>query len=231
MNNTTELLNLLKVEEPKEYFVPIKKNFIKENIKLILRKTKIDLDFFYNNSFSIEQASRNKPYTFQMAKILKEELKPNSIIDFGCGSGDILKECKKLNINILGIDGSKYCVRNSLIKEIYKQDLRKSFNLNKTFDLGICLAVGEHIGEEYSEQLIENIIRHSDTILFASATEGTIGIEHINCQSVEYWINKFEHYNYIVNYPKTIRLRLLFSNIKGIEFYYINSLIYLEKKK
>ena len=80
-------------------------------------------------------------------KLIKEYNLKNSssILDVGCGKGFLLFEIKKLlkNIKILGLDKSKYAIRNSpkSIKKFLKiGDAGKKMNfLNKKFDLAISL--------------------------------------------------------------------------------------------
>lgn len=80
-------------------------------------------------------------------KLIKEYNLNNSssILDVGCGKGFLLLEIKKLlpNIKILGLDKSKYAIKNSpkSIKKFLKiGDAGKKMNfLNKKFDLAISL--------------------------------------------------------------------------------------------
>ena len=85
--------------------------------------------------------------TLLAKKIIKSYSLHNDskILDLGCGKGFLLYEIKKIlkNINITGIDYSKYAIKNSK-KEIKKNlvygNLNNKLNFkNKSFDLVLCI--------------------------------------------------------------------------------------------
>jgi hypothetical protein len=75
-------------------------------------------------------------------------------------------------------------------------DLTKSFQLNRRFELILCLEVAEHLSPNAADGLIDSLIAHGDTILFNAACPGQPGQHHINCRWPSYWQDLFNRRNY-----------------------------------
>lgn len=152
------------------------------------------------------------PYLIQI-------FKPQSILDVGCGTGTWLKSALALGItDIKGIDGA-YIDEGKL--EIDRSnfqafDLRNAIDLNRKFSLVLCLEVAEHLEEKYADVIVENLIRHADTIVFSAALPCQGGQNHVNEQPFEYWIAKFYKHNY---YPLDI-VRQKFWNNPKVDWWY-----------
>lgn len=133
--------------------------------------------------------------------IIVDALNPKSVVDVGCGIGTFLHEFRNSGIqDVLGIDGP-WVNRSKLEKYIDPElflevDLEKGFNLNKSFDLALCLEVAEHLSESSADTLVNTLVSLSDIILFSAAIPGQGGQNHLNEQWPEYWINKFKKKDY-----------------------------------
>lgn len=131
-----------------------------------------------------------------------ERLKPQSIVDFGCGSGQWLGEAyrKGGRTRILGIDGS--WVDKSVLafpaEFFIEKDLSKKIELGERFDLAVSLEVAEHIGESAADTFISNLCRHADVVLFSAAFPLMGGTGHVNEQYPSYWAKKFSMHGYRV---------------------------------
>jgi SAM-dependent methyltransferase len=129
-----------------------------------------------------------------------------SLIDVGCGIGTWLKVAKDLGVSdILGVDGD-YVDRKVLSKYIDEdnflaRDLTKPLELYRTFDLALCLEVAEHLPFESADILIDSLCNHSGTILFSAAIPFQGGQNHLNEQTPNYWIGKFEQRGFQVYDP------------------------------
>src|SRR5690606_34721344 len=78
--------------------------------------------------------------------IILDQIKVDSLIDVGCGTGTWLTVFEKNGVtDYLGIDGD-YVDRTKLYIDpdrFQAYDLREEFDLKRKFDLAICLEVGE----------------------------------------------------------------------------------------
>jgi SAM-dependent methyltransferase len=182
-------------------------------------KTKYIHDEIIHNSGAAEQ----------VLPVLFSIFKPKSILDVGCGLGNWIEVAKKLGVEeVVGVDGSY--VNRTLLKiddkEFIEKDLAKPFDLNKNFDLAICLEVAEHLPETSADAMIQSIVAHTDVGIFSAAIPGQGGQNHINEQWPTYWQELFQKYDYdMIDYfrPK------IWNNTK-IEFWYRQNIFLVVKK-
>lgn len=170
-------------------------------------------------SFKFNDAAYNTNSAKSVIPFLTDKFKIESVIDIGCGTGTWLAVAKENGINdIIGLDGayvdrSFLHIESDLFKE---QDLSKTFNLNRKFDIAFCLEVAEHIDAANADNLVASIINHADLILFSAAIPGQDGEGHINEQWVDYWIEKFKKHNFVF-YDV---MRPHFWNDRNVEWWY-----------
>src|SRR5262249_20771877 len=99
------------------------------------------------------------------------DFKPRSMLDVGCGPGTWLRAALDLGIgDVKGVDGleldeSTLFVDNAIIQRC---NLTTPFALNRSFDLALCLEVGEHLEEAAASTLIDSLTKHADHILFSA---------------------------------------------------------------
>jgi SAM-dependent methyltransferase len=131
--------------------------------------------------------------------LVLRELAPRSILDVGCGAGAWLSVYRDLGItDIMGIDGDYVRPEQLLIPadRFRGLNITETFSVDARFDLVQCLEVGEHIPESASADLVANLTRHGDRVLFSAATPGQGGENHINEQSFEFWRRLFGEHGY-----------------------------------
>ncbi len=131
---------------------------------------------------------------------LLPQIRARSVLDVGCGRGTWLKAAEDCGIHeAVGVDGvpipesELYFPASAFLV----RDLTKPLDLKRRFDLVMCLEVGEHLGAEHAPQLVENLARHSDVILFSAACPGQPGQHHVNCQWPDYWQGLFNRAGYV----------------------------------
>ncbi|MGH1570329.1 methyltransferase domain-containing protein [Methylobacterium sp. P31] len=104
--------------------------------------------------------------------ILLDIFKPKDILDVGCGDGIWLKKAKELGFAVAkGVDGPWTNLEELLIpaKDVTIHDLEESFYLGRKFDIAISLEVAEHVSNKSSDIMVDNLVKHSDVILFGAA--------------------------------------------------------------
>ena len=126
--------------------------------------------------------------------------KPESIVDFGCGTGTWLAAARQINrdIQIIGVDGDYVDTDMLMIDKEYflPRDLSKELDLHRKFDIAMSLEVAEHLEEKYADIFVDTLCRHSDIILFSAAHVGQGGDGHVNEQPISYWVEKFQKRGY-----------------------------------
>ena len=145
---------------------------------------------------AIKSAEEVLPIFFSLLKKA-----PLSVVDIGCGTGAWLHKAQALGVfDVLGLDG-EYVQKEMLLipqDRFMATDLTSDFKINKHFDLAICLEVAEHISSKYSENLIKNLTKLSDLILFSAAIPGQGGTHHINEQWPSFWFHYFKKFGFIM---------------------------------
>jgi len=163
-----------------------------------------------------------------------DKYKPNSIIDYGCGIGIYLESGLYKGITKLkGFDiGGEY-VKKYTNKEIQPYieyvDCTKLIKTEK-YDCTISLETGEHLEPSGTDNFVTNIVNSTNkngTILFSAAQPGQNGTGHINCQTKEFWIDKFSKHNFIFNKKLTNYISYEWTILKAPD-YICNNLIVLK---
>lgn len=117
-----------------------------------------------------------------------------SIVDFGSGLCTWLKVAKELGVReVQGIDGDWVDVKKIVIplEQFMTENLTDEISLGPKFDLAICLEVAEHLPPDCANTLVDNIVRHSDLVLWSAAIEGQGGQNHLNERNPSYWDDLF----------------------------------------
>ncbi len=162
--------------------------------------------------------------------LVVEIMHPNSVIDFGCGTGTWLAVFQEYGVpDVLGIDGD-YVERSSL--EIHEErflawDLTSHLRLDRTFDLAISLEVGEHLPASSAEDFVASLTSAAPVVLFSAAIPFQKGQGHVNEQWPDYWADLFAMQNYVC----IDLLRPILWNDEAVEWWYAqNILIYASQE-
>lgn len=123
-----------------------------------------------------------------------------SIVDVGCGIG-------QWGVGLERYTGIDFRIPKDklLVKDYIEQDIRKPFDIDKRFDLVLCLEVAEHLEEEYADILVDNLCKLGDKILFSAAIPYQGGNNHVNEQWQTYWAEKFALMGYGGRMIKEVR--------------------------
>jgi SAM-dependent methyltransferase len=135
----------------------------------------------------------------EIIPVILQFVKPQSVVDVGCGIGVWLAQFREHGIqDFLGIDGDY--INSSLleipVENFFPHDLKKPLTQLKKFDLVISIEVAEHIPIEFSDNFIQTLTNLGDVIVFSAAVPFQGGTFHVNEQWPAYWIKKFKEKGY-----------------------------------
>ncbi|MEQ8758109.1 MAG: methyltransferase domain-containing protein [Coleofasciculus sp. G1-WW12-02] len=153
----------------------------------------------YNSNFFAAQKEGSYRSAKEYLAYFFSFYQPNSIVDFGCGTGTWLTAAHELGVkDLVGIDGG--WIQDKKINEeniCYKMiNLEKPIKLDRKFDLAISLEVAEHLSEIRAKSFVSDICSAADLVIFGAAIKCQDGVNHINEQWQSYWVNIFREQNY-----------------------------------
>lgn len=132
--------------------------------------------------------NEERPMAKSIAKWVKDNIKPKTLLDIGCGPGTYVEELIAEGVDAFGIDiddrveGKDYLAKESI------------FDTKRTADTVITFEVLEHIDPKFADDEVDalyNAIEPGGTMIFTAAQPGQGGVGHINCRKKEYWGKKF----------------------------------------
>jgi len=152
----------------------------------------------YDDAFFHQWGALNRDYV-RSARAVAEEIfrlyEPESVLDAGCGAGFHAQRLTELGARVVCADfiacPPRY--RASGIPEIESADFSVKLEPDRfeRVDLVLCLDVAEHLPNEASYTLADNLTAFSDLVLFSAAPPWQDGIGHINEQPHGYWKRRF----------------------------------------
>ena len=117
-----------------------------------------------------------------------------SVIDVGCGEGHAARYFRDLGCVVLGIDGSQQAKRDSIIADhhVIHDYTQGPYYPPTGFDLAWSCEFVEHVQERYMGNFLETFACSRRYLMMTFAAPGQPGYHHVNCQPMDYWINKVE---------------------------------------
>lgn len=196
-------------------------------------------ELVYNDAFYRNRNRKSEYAAERILGIVFDELavKPNSVVDIGCGVGTWLRISKeKYGVkHVLGVDGAyvpqKYLQvsdKEFLAENLEKYEAEKlyQYNQNSQFDLAISLEVAEHIDRKYAKEFVNKLCNLSNVVCFSAAIPKQGGDAHVNEQRLSYWVDLFNQNGYLL--ADIIRSDIW--NDKRIPVWYRNNVVLFYKK-
>jgi SAM-dependent methyltransferase len=128
-----------------------------------------------------------------IAPLLAQLFKPSSVVDIGCGTGDLCLAFAGLGVKrVLGIDGPWAETARLALGDSFRQiDLSQPFDLPESFDLAISLEVAEHLPAAAANGFVSSLARCASVVAFSAAIPHQGGTNHVNERWPEYWAGLF----------------------------------------
>lgn len=150
------------------------------------------------------QLTMNNPDFVALAKKVADyckKFKPESVLDYGCGTGVYSEVLRLEGFNIVGQDLFKshrdYCKENYPLLKVYQKP--------RQADLMLWIEVAEHMTDLEISKALE--IVKPRVIVFSSTPEKTAfdaDWGHINIKSETQWMSMFRSFGYkMIEKPKT----------------------------
>ena len=137
---------------------------------------------------------------------LKEKFNVKSLLDIGCGLGEMKTICDPRDISYLGIDGDWSVKRQHDQVVIHDYTTGPAPLDDKGFDLGWSTEFLEHVEETYVENFMADFAR-CRYVMVTHAMPGKKGHHHVNCKKPNYWKGVFaDHgFSFLDNDTKALR--------------------------
>lgn len=119
----------------------------------------------------------------------------DSVLDVGCGEGHAVKYFRRQGVIAHGIDGLITNVEQA-VTPIAHHDLCKGRYVMPV-DLVWSCEVAEHIHPDFVDHYLDTL-SNGRVVAMTHAVPGQPGHHHVNCQHVDYWLDKMGERGYAV---------------------------------
>ena len=184
----------------------------------------------YNPTFYRTNAAISAASATVLLRTLGEIYGARTLLDVGCGIGTWGRAAKELGFTrYRGVDGD-YVRREQLQvapADFTAHDLRTRLDLRESYDLAICMEVGEHLPASAAAILVRSLCAHAPVVMFSAAIPAQGGVDHVNEQWQSYWAELFGCEGYGVH--DCIRPRI-WGCAEVAEYYRQNVLVYVDER-
>lgn len=172
-------------------------------------------------------ARRSAP---EIAATIRDVIRPSSVTDVGCGTGELLVALRDIGIPGAGFEYSQAAIDIARGQGVDVTQLNLEQPIDclpiRRADLAISTEVAEHLPASCAETFVEYLCRTADTVLFTAATPGQGGTDHVNEQPHEYWIEKFAARGFAYQEQATQKMRRDWEAGHVADFYYRNVMLF-----
>ncbi len=185
----------------------------------------------YDKKFYEFCVNKYGAFAEELIPVLIDMYDPASVVDVGCGAAMYLAAFHKRGVKVKGYEGSQAALKYGLLspEHIELYDLKNGLQSYTRYDLCLCIEVAEHIPLEKTDILVKSLCNLSDRIIFTAAQLGQGGLNHINEQPPEFWIERFEKFGLKFNKSDRDRLKekiLTFVSYRDDNFFFKNLLVF-----
>jgi len=180
------------------------------------------------NDFLDAVASKSTPV---MAATIERIFKPNSVIDVGCGAGTLLAQLKRDGLEVRGLEYSDAGIARCREKgvDVEKFDLETDEAIEGSWDVTVSFEVAEHLPESLADNYVRVISQFSPIVIMSAATVGQGGLDHVNEQPHEYWIEKMKRQGFDYDRQSSNQVREEWA-AKGVASWYVNNTMIFRRR-
>lgn len=183
----------------------------------------------YDTVFYDENLQRQITDARHIVSAILSCVKPESVIDIGCGVGLIAKTFQIFGVaEVFGVDGD-YIDRSTLqldTEHFIPHDLSEPYFARRRFDLALSLEVAEHLDAQHAAAFVDTLCSLSDIVIFSAAVPYQGGTSHINEKPQSYWARLFEALGYA---PIDCIRPLIWENTEVSDYYKQNTILYYKR--
>ena len=186
-------------------------------------------DSIYTHQYYRELSRSSEVAARVIAASIVATLSPGTVVDVGCGSGDLLLELTKCGVSGLGMELSTValetcrsrgidCLQFDLTADALPDGIRA--------DLAVSLEVAEHLPQDAAHNYLAVLTAIAPCLVFSAATPGQGGTSHLNEQPPEYWISRMNAHALSVDWEVTHRWRDTWREAGIAPWYHRNVLVF-----
>jgi SAM-dependent methyltransferase len=180
------------------------------------------------NDFLDTVASQSTP---AMAATIKRIFKPNSVIDVGCGAGTLLAQLKRHGLEVKGLEYSDAGIARCREKGVHvdKFDLESEEAIQGRSDVTVSFEVAEHLPESLADNYVRVISQFSPVVIMSAATVGQGGLDHVNEQPHEYWVEKMQRRGFDYDGQTSHQVQAEWAEM-GVASWYVNNTMIFRRR-
>lgn len=164
---------------------------------------------------------------------LVDRYKVKTMLDIGCGGGEMTQHARDNGVEAVGIDGDSDAL--PFDDDFILHDFTKGeCPMKQEFDLGWSVEFVEHVEEKYIPNFMVSFNK-CKTVFMTYAPPNRRGTHHVNRQWESYWIDIFEEYGFTYDKEATEQMRFIstmksnFAKCSGLIFTKVEKVLPKEK--
>lgn len=169
----------------------------------------LDGDAFTEAYFRMVEETSARGADLMVASIVRD-LRPQRLVDVGCGPGVFLTRLRDLGVDVSGVDASEIALSRcreralSVVRVDLEQDPLPSLAAS---DTALCLEVGNLIAGSAADRCVGMLCTVGRAVVFSAGAPGQGGDRVRNEQPPEYWIEKFRRRGFACDLRLSLRWR------------------------